>query len=127
MALDAPLVRNPGQWGAWYLTGHGYVQRMRRVPNPEGGRGTKERQYQHHVVWEEAHGPLLENQNIHHKNGDRTDNRLENLELWDTSQPAGQRAEDKLAHAREIFERYAPMGEVWIQQKSNEVVTLEER
>lgn len=102
------------------------MQRQRRVPNPDGGRGVKERQYQHHVVWEEAHGPLLENQNIHHKNGDRTDNRLENLELWDTSQPAGQRPEDKLAYAREIFERYAPMGEVWIQQTSNEILIAEE-
>ena len=34
------------------------------------------------------------------------DNRPENLELWNTSQPAGQRAEDKLKWAREIIALY---------------------
>lgn len=34
------------------------------------------------------------------------DNRPENLELWSSSQPAGQRVEDKIAWARMILERY---------------------
>lgn len=46
-------------------------------------------------------------EHIHHKNGNRTDNRIENLEIWNTRQPSGQRIEDKIAYAREILALYA--------------------
>lgn len=35
---------------------------------------------EHRYVWEMAHGPIPEGHEIHHLNGDRADNRLENLE-----------------------------------------------
>ena len=44
---------------------------------------------------------------MHHKNGDRLDNRPENLELWSTAQPKGQRVEDKLAFARRLLDLYS--------------------
>ena len=39
----------------------------------------------HRLVWFESNGPIPEDHVIHHKNGDRKDNRLENLELHSRS------------------------------------------
>jgi len=50
--------------------------------------------------------PLKTHEQIHHKNGNRQDNRVSNLELWSTSQSAGQRIIDKLRWAKELIEQY---------------------
>ena len=49
---------------------------------------------------------LLPHQNVHHMNGDRADNRIENLELWDTSQPKGQRVEDKINYYFKLINEF---------------------
>lgn len=68
--------------------------------------------FDHRSVMEDHIGrPLIPGETIHHRNGDRADNRIENLELWSKSQPAGQRVADKLAWAQEIVTLYGPLAE----------------
>lgn len=67
------------------------------------GKSIPEHRY---VMEKHLNRKLLEHETVHHINGIRNDNRLDNLELWSISQPSGQRVEDKIAWAKQILTEY---------------------
>lgn len=84
-------------------TSHGYIDL--KVANwPTSVRGWIR---EHRYVMEIALGrSLTSKESVHHINGIKADNNLENLELWSGSQPTGQRVEDLVTWAKEILFLY---------------------
>lgn len=84
--------------------GHGYMRVLHRDHSMADKKGWIQ---EHRYVMAEFLGrSLTSDENVHHINGVRGDNRLENLELWVTSQPKGQRPSDLVAWSRSIEVQY---------------------
>lgn len=90
--------------GSGHKDPHGYIY-INRVDHPNAQK--RGRIYEHTFVMSQYIGrQLTKNESVHHKNGVRNDNRIENLELWHKGQPAGQRVEDKIKWAKEFLIEY---------------------
>jgi hypothetical protein len=116
--LDSPIMFAPkGQghidkYGYKKVPGHinelGYrILSNKDHPNASKTGRNRYKVFEHTVVMAEHLGrPLKKGESVHHKNGIRHDNRIENLELWDKRQPSGQRVEDKIEWAKEFLEEH---------------------
>ncbi len=86
--------------GPRYYGKEGYIDAKGYRHVREGANGRARGALEHRVIAEKILGrPLDEHESVHHKNGIKSDNRPENLELWVSwgKQPSGQRVEDLVA------------------------------
>lgn len=100
------LDRKPkkGLAGTGTITSSGYKRlTIRNHPNASKSGWVMEHTY---VMCEYLKRPLSKNERVHHKNGNRLDNRIENLELWHIGQPPGQRVEDKIKWCKDFLKQY---------------------
>lgn len=98
--LNAPIRRPLGKW----KTQGGYIMIFRpNHPNADVNGCVREHCF---VLSEHIGRPLKKNESVHHINGLRDDNRIENLELWHRGQCPGQRLEEKIAWAKKFLEDY---------------------
>jgi len=114
---DSPLMLAPSGSGCianGYKMLPGYIDEMgyRRLSNKDHPNASKTgrnryKVFEHTVVMSAHLGRhLVKGESVHHKNGIRDDNRIENLELWDKRQPAGQRVQDKLEWCEQYLKEH---------------------
>jgi len=80
---------------------------MVRKPDHPRSKSNSGYVFEHILVMEDYIGRhLVAGENVHHINGVKDDNRIENLELWTKPQPSGIRASDAVAWAKKILALY---------------------
>jgi len=95
-----PLIKDTACW----MNANGYICEYL----PDHIQANKDgRVLQHRRIMAEHIGRRLESfENVHHIDGDKTNNDIQNLELWVKMQPSGQRVSDLIEFAKRILEKY---------------------
>lgn len=102
LPLDHPLLKAPNGSGCRVKDGYRVI-RKKEHPNARVTGAIFEHVY---LMSQHLGRPLAKNERIHHKNGIRDDNHIENLELWHIGQPTGQRVDDKIDWCKKFLEQY---------------------
>ena len=93
-----PIKRNPRPRT---ITANGYVS-VYAPDHPTADR--QGRVLEHRLVWERAHGLLPEDWDVHHKDGDKTNNALENLEAMPKSEHTSLHVADRRYTRQELID-----------------------
>ncbi len=113
-----------GSTGRYHPDPEGYVS-LTKQWDAVNARPKKGRVFEHVLVMANHLGrPIREDEHVHHKNGDKTDNRLENLELLSASD------HHKIHAAQDqTFTHFdggsGRRGEIWFLPKLDEIISIE--
>jgi HNH endonuclease len=90
--------------GAGCITRYGY-KKIHKKNHPNAWKNGD--MFEHvYIMSEHLNRPLKKGETVHHRNGIKSDNRIDNLELWSSSHPYGQKVEDKISWCKEFLEFY---------------------
>lgn len=99
-----PMIETRAAVGSRIVDGSGYI----RLHRPNHPNRSKSGHVQEHILIMSEHigRPLRPKETVHHRNGIKTDNRIENLELWASNHPGGQRISDLAEFAGKFANEY---------------------
>lgn len=108
-------INNPRWKGGTFMTAGGYIrmyllkeEKLSDIVVRISSNNKRKLVLQHHYVMAKFLGRPIDTymESIHHKNGIRSDNRIENLELKVRYHSPGQSIEDRLKDAKDFIEKY---------------------